>query len=80
MTVKSKTGRKRYIYFKEWKPEIVRKIVNDFDDSRVIIYKGMKSLRVRHDQLPVLRQEATEYGIKIAMVSGTLKALKRKVS
>jgi hypothetical protein len=80
MTVREKTGRKRYVHFVDFNSPEIKNIVRILDDSRVVNYKGIRALRVRHDQLPVLRRIAEERKMRIDMVSGTLKALKRKVS
>ncbi len=80
MTVREKTGRKRYVHFSNPTSEKLRKIVQSFEDSRVVNYQGVVALRVRHFQLSRLRDLAVELGLNIDMISGTLKALKRKVS
>ncbi|MCL4333544.1 MAG: hypothetical protein M1290_02840 [Candidatus Thermoplasmatota archaeon] len=80
MTVREKTGRKRYVHFINPSPEKLRRIVQLFDDSRVVNYGGVIALRIRHNQLRNLRDKAAELNIGIDMVSGTLKALRRKVS
>jgi hypothetical protein len=46
----------------------------------MVNYQGVVALRVRHFQLYRLRDLADELGLNIDMISGTLKALKRKVS
>ena len=80
MTVREKTGRRRYVHFSNPSPEKFRRMVQLLEDSRVVNYKGVTVLRIRHNQLPYLREMAGGVGINIDMVSGTLKALRRKVS
>ncbi len=80
MTVKDRTGRRRYVFFEEWSAEAIKSVVREFPDSRAVNYKGLMALRISHAQLPSLRQKAVKYGMKIRLVSGTLKSLKEKVS
>jgi hypothetical protein len=80
MTVREKTGRKRYVHFTNPPPEKLRRIVQLLEDSRVVNYYGVTALRIRHAQLTRLKEVAVELGMNIDMISGTLKALKRKVS
>lgn len=79
MTVREKKGRRRYVHFDESSTETMRRLVNLLDNSRVITYRDITALRIRHDQLPSLRQFAEANGISIDMVSGTLKTLRRKI-
>ncbi len=80
MTVKEKTGRKRYVHFRDANPDKLRRLVQLTDDSRVVNYHGMAALRIRHNQLQQLRETSKRVGIEIDMVSGTLKALRDKLS
>ena len=80
MTVREKTGRKRYVHFSNSPPEKLRRIVQLLEDSRIVNYYGVTALRIRHAQLTQLKEVAAGLGMNIDMISGTLKALKRKVS
>jgi predicted nucleic acid-binding OB-fold protein len=80
MTVRQKTGRRRYVHFSNPSPEKLKKIVQLLEDSRVVNYNGMTALRIRHHQLGYLRDIASRLNVNIDLVSGTLKALRRKVS
>jgi hypothetical protein len=80
MTVKEKTGRKRYVHFNNPTSDKLRWLVQQLDDSRVVNYHGITAMRVKHSQLPYLRELSEKSGINIDMVSGTLKALRKKVS
>ncbi len=80
MTVKEKTGRKRYVHFRDPNPDKLRRLVQLTEDSRVVNYHGMAALRIRHSQIEQLRETSKRIGIEIDMVSGTLKALRNKLS
>ena len=43
-------------------------------------YHGIVAMRIRHTQLPYLRELAADNGIIIDRVSGTLKSLRKKLS
>jgi|GEM_PF-792297 peroxiredoxin len=79
MTVKAKIGRRRYIYFENADISKIRQIERLIDASRVFNYKGLVVLRVRNDQLEELRRLAETIGLKIRLVSGTMRALSRKI-
>ncbi|MEM0135113.1 MAG: hypothetical protein QXU18_07810 [Thermoplasmatales archaeon] len=80
MTVKEKTGRKRYVHFSDPKVDKLRKMVRSLEGSRVVNYYGIVAIRVRHSQVPYLRELASELDIKIDMISGTLRSLRKKLS
>ncbi|MFG1446343.1 MAG: hypothetical protein AAE975_04140 [Thermoplasmatales archaeon] len=80
MTVKERTGRKRYVHFNDPASDSVRKLVRILDDSRIVHYHGIVAMRIRHTQLPYLRELAVDNGIIIDRVSGTLKSLRKKLS
>ncbi|MCL4446968.1 MAG: hypothetical protein M0Z77_10500 [Thermoplasmatales archaeon] len=80
MTVREKIGRRRYVHFSNPSSEKIRGIVQHLDDSRIVNYYGMIAMKVRHNQIPHLKELAAESEIGIDMISGTLKALRKKVS
>ncbi|MGC8562210.1 MAG: hypothetical protein ACP5UZ_02030 [Thermoplasmata archaeon] len=80
MTVKDRTGRKRYVHFSDPANDNIHKLVKLLDGSRIVRYHGMVAMRVKHTQLPYLRKVADENGIGIDRVSGTLKSLRKKLS
>ncbi len=80
MTVKERTGRKRYVHFINPSTPKLRYIVQKVEGARVVNYRGITAVAVKHTQLPRLREIAGESGASIDMVSGTLSALRRKIS
>lgn len=80
MTVKERMGRKRYVHFSDPASDNVRKLVRLLDDSRIVRYREIVAMRVKHTQLSYLRELAVENGIRIDRVSGTLKSLRKKLS
>lgn len=80
MTVREKVGRRRYVYIERADPSDIRRLEGKLAGSRVLNYKGIRVLSVKNDQLQALRKFAGETGLDIRMISGTLKALSRKVS
>ncbi|MEM0128017.1 MAG: hypothetical protein QXO03_02890 [Thermoplasmatales archaeon] len=79
MTVKDKTGRRRYAYLKNVNSHELRGIIDQLGDAKIVNFKGITAIKVRHDRLPVLREILEKMGLKIDIVSGTLRALKKKV-
>ncbi|MCL5930258.1 MAG: hypothetical protein M1123_03110 [Candidatus Thermoplasmatota archaeon] len=80
MTVKERTGRKRYVHFSHPASDSIRKLVRLLDDSRIVHYHGIVAMRIKHTQLPYLKELAVNNGIRIDRVSGTLKSLRKKLS
>ncbi|MEM4125547.1 MAG: hypothetical protein QXR66_02740 [Thermoplasmatales archaeon] len=80
MTVKERTGRRRYVYLKNASLAELKGITNKVIDAKLLNFKGLIVIRVRHDELPALRNIASKMNLKVDLVSGTLKSLKDKVS
>lgn len=80
MTVKEKTGRRRYIYIEGSTPTLMRNLEREILGSRVVNFKGLVVLKIRNDQLTTLKSCLNGTNTNIRMISGTLKALSRKVS
>jgi RNase P/RNase MRP subunit POP5 len=78
MTVKEKTGRRRYVYFRSISPTDMKRL-SSLIDGRIVYYREITALRVAHLSLPLLREKTREMGLEINMISGTLKALRRKI-
>ncbi|MCL5681065.1 MAG: hypothetical protein M1515_03335 [Candidatus Thermoplasmatota archaeon] len=80
MTVKEKTGRRRYVYIEPGSEIDFRKVLDGIRNSSLLDYRGLKVVRIKHYQLDDLRKLAEKNNMSVRMVSGTLKALHRKVS
>jgi len=79
MTVKDKVGRRRYISIDPLNEQTIYFLLKNIKNSSVIRYKGIKVIRIKHYQLDEARQTAAKQGIKIIMVSGTLKSMWSKI-
>ncbi|MGC8645553.1 MAG: hypothetical protein ACP5UO_04720 [Thermoplasmata archaeon] len=79
MTVKARTGRRRYVHFRSISPTEMKRL-SSLGEVRPIVYRDITAIRVPHYSLPFFRRKTEEMGLQIDMVSGTLRSLRRKVS
>ncbi len=78
MTVKSKVGRRRYLYVQPSNFLVLKGILGKYD-GRFVKYKGVDFLAVKHFNLEKLKKDLDKNGIKVIRVSGTLKSLYEKL-
>jgi hypothetical protein len=78
MTVKSKVGRRRYLYVQPLNFFLLKSLVGKYE-GKIVRYKGIDFLAVKHFNLEKLKKDLDKNGIRVLKVSGTLKSLYEKL-